>query len=333
MRTAALLPSSGNPYLLLYWLRNFERVWHEAIDELHVTVSTQTMPDELCHERIRRELRPETDVLHVLEGHWDHGRSLDHMVESTDADAVVLCEDDAFVRRGDGVREAFDFLRRDEADVVCSPRGSMTPNLVLAAHERWGEYRFVGDEPFNGHGMWPAFVFARRDALRSTDRHYGPKGWGPGETVPGIGWTVPPGEEAVADTFGNTAFQLRDRFRVHQLPQWKGPWLWEFHLDRGMDPQWFHCGSLSSGMYDWVADEPSFMSGGRETDEMSALEWGHRLYWWSRAFTKTRDSFPERADAYLRNFTALQEEKVDWGKIQHWVPVCDRMVSWDDGPA
>lgn len=326
MKTAALLPTPGDPYRALYWLRHFES-WRDKVDELRVFSSGQH--NLVAREVIREAVEGVGGVYDERDDLVPHGIALGILVQDCDADVVMLCEDDAFVRQPSAVAETLAFLRSGDVDVVASPRQSMTPELADAAVRRWGECS-VPHDGATGHGMWPAFVFARRDALLATDRNFSNWSWGTGQRVPGLDHVVV-GPTAVVDTFGSAAFQLREHFRVCDVPQFKGPWRWEEWLDAGVEMPWFHAGSLSSSA-NLLAETPEFMDGRTMTTDQEVGEWSHRLSWWLRMFETTYQAMPDDAnERYMKNFQRLADRVgINREQMRVWDDVVDRMVTWDE---
>lgn len=328
MKTAALVPTPGDPFLVRHWLVNCERVWREEVDEVRVLVTGQ--PNAAARKYIREHVEAVggTYTERVTGGLVTHGNALNILITDTDADVVVLLEDDVRVRSSGELKRCLDLIREDEVDVVGSPRVSMTPNLQHAAHERWGGGRLI--DYSEGHGMWPAFVFARRECLLSTDRDYGERAWGHGMVVPGLRYKVEE-DTAVSDTFGGTAFQLRDRYRVRDVPQWKGPWHWGWWLNSNKPMGWFHIGSLSSS-YNLAGEElPDFSDGRTLTDGQELGEWAHRLHWWRRCLRLHGRELPEHAERYQRHFERLRQRMgVRHELIDGWDEIIHRMVTWDE---
>lgn len=330
MKTAALLPTPGDPFLVKHWLRNCELLWRSEVDDLYVLVGGQE------DEEARRYIQREVERLggHYLErvtgGLTPHGVALNILITDCDADAVLLMEDDVRVRYSGRISAEFDRIRSGEYDVCASRRVSMTPNIEAASRALWPHDRT--DDLADGCGMWPAFVFARRDALLATDRDYGERGWGEGMLVPGLGYLVPEGENAVCDTFGGVAFQLRAQFRVRDIPQWKGPWLWAGQLEMFSDRMsWFHCGSLSSSNNLGGFTPPVFQDGRTLTDLQEQGEWGHRLHWWNRCLKAHGRDLPEHAERYQANWERLRERMgVPASLITGWQNLIDRMVTWPE---
>jgi len=325
VKSAALLPTPGDPFQVLYWLKNYERVWRGEVDELHVLVNGQ--PDDRSREVIRAQVERVGGIYSECGVTGGHGQALAVLVDQCDADIVVLVEDDALVRRSGKIASLVAQIGSGTVDVIGSPRGAMSQELVDAAKEKWGLcFSECGD---HGHGMWPAFVFTRRECLLATDQNYAARGWTKGETVSGLGYVVGD-QEVAADTFGATAFQLRDLYRVAPEPQHKGPWTWRETLNSGYDPAWFHIGSLSSSGN--LVLEVAELTGARKlTDPDERGEWGHRLNWWERFLRTAGPVLPDHQARYRQNLDRLMEVMgVADVWVRRWDQICDEMVTWDD---
>ena len=118
----------------------------------------------------------------------------------------------------------------------------------------WGPY-MPGDLAELRHGLWPAFLFARRADLLATDRIFGDRGWPRGGHIAGWGPVTPEtcafvgiaAEFVHLDTFFGTTLQLRaaglrtelvHRVRVFDeraTEEWVAA-----------DPPWFHVTGLST---------------------------------------------------------------------------------------
>jgi hypothetical protein len=328
MTTAALLPTPGDPFLLKHWLVNYDRVWRGEVDELHVLVNSQ--PDKEVRDYIRSLVENVGGIYKEHVGiHIEHGQALERLEAECDTELVVLIEDDARVRLRGQFIERFDRIRRGETDVIGSPRGSMSTDLSVVCDTRWGAGQMRTADIGGGWGMWPCFVFARLSDLREhTNRIYGAVGWQAGEEVLGLHWKST--DDQAADTFGAAAFQLRDKLRVEDDVQYKGPWNWEWQLAQEHTIPWFHIGSLSSS-YNLDASEAILADDRIHTDQQEILEWGHRVCWWYRFLRFAGNDLPDRQENYRRNLRRIQERlAIPDTAVMHWEPVIERLVCWDE---
>lgn len=263
MKSAALLPTPGDPFLARYWVRNYERVWKGEVDELIVVVNGGT-------EDAREAYRNTGARVISVPYRMGHGQALTALTNVTDADVVVFVEDDAFVREPGAIREHLE--RAAKGEVIGSPRGGMHPILEQAAREKWGDV--VSPDGSTGHGLWPCFLFVRTDVLRETDRSFEAQWWWPGDTVPGLGYKVTD-TPVDTDTMTSVAFQLRAKHPISVVPQYK-----EVHQKTfpGSAP-WFHAGGLST------LDEP-IPTGLSGTN--AGRDYAHRLWWWLRTGNEDR---------------------------------------------
>ncbi len=308
---------------------NAERVWRDEVDEVRVLVNRQ--PDDevrgyirACVERVGGVYMERTDGSVT-----SHGSAIGVLLEETPADVVVLLEDDARVRVPGALAGCFGCVERDEYDVVSSPRGSASPELVAAGVSRWPfTEEFMGDLG-NGAGMWPCFVFARRDVLLSTDRNFDARSWQSGDPVLGLDHVCQ--TEVASDTFGGTAYQLRDRYRVLDVPQWKMPHLGEMYLVSRPSLPWFHTGSLSSG--DFLSDNQWTPPVGYLTKMEERREWAHRLWWWRRGLDLYGHELPEHAERYRENWERIRSLLgVDAVIVDAWNELGSRLITWDETP-
>lgn len=254
MKTVALLPTPGDPLLARYWLRNYG-LWCDEVDELLVLVNGQPETAAIYEQAGAQVIASPTRV--------GHGEALDALLAVTDAERVVFVEDDAFVRRPGVIKERLDSLQPNE--VIGCPRGGMSPELHEEATKKWGTV--IGPDGSTGHGLWPCFLFAHTDDLRHCQT-FASRSWGPGETIPGLGYTCP--SVLQTDTMTAAAFVLRDRCRIRLDVQYKE--LWQKDCE-GAEP-WFHAGGLSN---DIASGRPDI-----GMDNLEGKDWAHRLWWLRR---------------------------------------------------
>jgi len=297
MKTAALLPTAGDPLLAAYWCRNYEQTWRGEVDELHVLLNGTPEATD-----IYRSVGANVTITARI----GHGQALDMLIGATDADAVVLMEDDAFVRRSGAVLERLRRVYSGMDDVIGCPRGGMSPEVEAACKERWGWPE--GPDTSAGTGLWPAFLFARTADLRAVPMlRCESMTWKPGEVIPGLGRSFD--TEVTTDTMTAMAFQLRDRLRITPEVQYKEMWqkdLAEMTALTG-DPPWFHAGGL--------ANLPETIRPDIGMDNNEGKDWAHRFWWWRRVGHDYRE-FYQRA--------GLDPD--------YWTPIVEPWITWRDLP-
>jgi hypothetical protein len=277
MKSVALLPTPGDPLLAAYWLRNYE-IWRGEVDELIVLVNggSAEFPGANVFRTDRR---------------LGHGQAMRDLIRATSADVVVYCEDDAFVREPGAIRSRLE--RAYHGEVIGCPRGGMDPAIAEAATDKWGP--IVGPDGSSGHGLWPAFLFARRDAFMATDLRFESTSWQGGERVPGLGYKVP--HTMTTDTMTAVAFQLRDLFPITLDVNYK-------ELDQKVFPgsaPYFHAGGLSN--------DPASMRDGIPPESNEGRDWAHRFWWWRRI---GHSYDPKGQD------------------VDYWTPIIEPWINWDD---
>lgn len=308
---AALLPTPGNPETLRYWLANFE-LWSGWVQELLVLVNGSTDP------ALAEMVEAAGGKCVMVPERLGHDGALLALLHGTQADHVVLCEDDAYVRCPKAVDASFAQIESGDTDIVGSPRHEDYASSPLM---EWGEYT-PGDFAELRHGLWPAFLFARREDLLATDQQFGDRRWDVGEYVDGWGavtWDachfvgIAP-DYIHLDTLFGTTFQLRDMGLqtqlVHHVRLFDAAaaeqWIAE-------DPPWFHVTGISTlDQLDWPLDRlPDYGPGGGL--------WTRRLSWWRRMGIDI-EPFLARAD-------------IDRDELARWDARFDKWVVREQVPA
>jgi hypothetical protein len=273
---AALLPTPGDPFILGYWLRNYE-TWRDQVDELVVYVNGQTDPEMVEYDR--RIVEEHGGRMMYSPDAAGHDGALLAMMNATEAEYVVWCEDDAYVRRPEFIGQGFADIEAGLFDIVGTPR-----------HEDYAG-QWVEFEPYEPgalielrRGLWPTFLFARRADLLATDLWWLDHTWMLGDTITDWGVVTP---EACAyvglsdkyvhlDAFFGMTFQLRARGLRTRL----------IHHVRLFDAR---------ATEDWLAEDPPFfhitnistLSSISEVDMATLPDmdahgglWTRRLAWW-----------------------------------------------------
>lgn len=324
---AALLPAPGDPFMLAYWLRNYE-TWRDQVDELVVCVNGQTDPEVIAYDQ---------RIIEAVGGRMIHSPyTLGHdgamlrLLENTEAELIVMCEDDAYVRHPEAVGASFAKIESGETDIVGSPRHED----YAGAWQEWGDY-VPGDLAELRHGLWPAFLFIRRADLLATDKVFGDRAWPRGGNIQGWGYVGPAvcdyvgiaAEFVHLDTLFGTTFQLRSAGLrtdlVHHVrlydPKATEDWLAE-------DPPWFHVTNLSTLNGVTAGGDPSVLP---DMDEHGGL-WTRRVAWWLRTYHHSDQETPGHAvfGVQLGDFitrTGMRPED-----LAAWFARFDPWVTWDE---
>ena len=323
---AALLPMGADPFLNAYWLRHYSQVWAGEVDELRILMCGQADPEVI--EAIRRQAAQVPHaVFEVDPNRVVHGEAIGRLIARTSADHVMLCEDDAFVRRPGIVDRHFRRIESGETDIVGCPRGNTNPKIVDAAIQKWGSWETTESGEV-GHSLWPCFLFTRTANLRATDGHYDSRNWAPGDVIAGLGYTVD--EYSSGDTFVSASYQLRamglrialeSEFRMEEakLGQWD-------HIP------WFHVGSLSSGYgshFPGVMPEPVY----RERvavirSETEIGDWYKRVSFWRRVWQHGAGAQHAAYGQALAQFMA--DIEIDPERLARWDAGFDRLITWTE---
>lgn len=313
---AALLPTTGDPFVVAYWLRNYA-TWRDEVDELVVLVNTSRGGDDLAF--VRREIEAAGGRVVYADIALGHGGAIKRLMHETTADYVVLCEEDAFVRTPGAVAAAFDRIEAGHVDVIGSPRGE--------EHWRvdWGPYD-PSDPAEITHNLWPCFLFARAVDLRATSQKFGDPRFVLGEDIPGLGTCteehcrlVGVAEDRIhLDTFAGTTFELRAAGLrvelVHYVRLYDLTASVQFFLDK--QPPWFHITGSSqlphiTQYHTPIETLPDNGPGGGQ--------WIKRLAWWERMVEAVdapgRDAYRDQF-AKFRESAAIDEKALaDWSVL------------------
>ncbi len=332
---AVLLQTPGEAATLAYWLRNFE-TWRDEVDELIVLVNNLYYPDVAAYDRAAIEAVGGRAIF--VEGRVQHGDCIDRLLNETQADLVMLCEDDAWVRTPGSVRAAFARIESGETDIIGSPR--YQDRMSDPIEGSWGP--LTKDFSEIGRVLWPTFLFARRSDLLATNRHFGYDTWTVGEKVAGLDLEVTPelckyvgtGDYLGLDVFYGTSYQLRamglriehvNRVRVLN-PQETVEWVKN-------DPPWLHATELSTILgavmplhpnYEAIPieDVPDIKPGGGR--------WTRCIAWWERLGGMTPDipGYAELRRSWLDRFIELAD--VDRAEVARWQARIDPWITWAD---
>lgn len=321
MTRAALLQFPGDPFVGAYWFRNCARVWRDTVDQLDVFVNGQADQEVLAFLE-DQTLQLDGRFRHQP-GRLVHGEATRVLVESCEADLVMLIEDDAFIRRAGAVRAAFDAIECGATDVIGTPRGGMDPRIERAAVERWGQFEEVNGGV--GPGLWPCFLFARTADLLATSRRFESWSWQPGEVIPGLDYLVQH-EVQTTDTFTTTTFELRGAGkRIEFCPQHKE--LWHKELPAEGAP-WFHTGGLSNGEFFAGGGAFGARPGIGGTNE--GLDWAHRIWWWLRCVDTAGNTLASHQERYRARLEELTEFLDVRAEVEEWTAILEPWISWDD---
>lgn len=305
---AALLPFPGDPFLLTYWLTNFD-TWAQQIDKLYIYLNStieKPMVDyiyDLC------SVRGDKVQLIYRNVQIEHGDAINAMLDLVTEDFIMLIEDDTFIIRPGALNEAFEALESGRADVVGSKRGSASMEILTEAKRLWGlNYEGEGDQ---GPNFWPSLFFCSPSLLKATDRNFAARAWKRGEGIEWLNGYIVQGDVAPGDTFVNTSLQIHKMVpesRILYIPQYHGhPQDLEHYEQRkylfdGQAP-WTHIGSLSSGVGGLLMDDQNRALTRRLIDpprgptqlnlawcqtDMERGEFERRVQWWLTFWEKAK---------------------------------------------
>ena len=333
MKRAALLQCTGDPFILAYWLRNYELVWKDEVDELRVFVNGPSKGPVLdyCHDAVER-----LGGIFTSQGmRLVHGQATEILLGQTDADQVLLIEDDAFVRIPGAVADAFDQVTRYGC-VIGSPRGGMSGEVEQAAIAKWGSPQPVGPDGGSGYGLWPCFLIGPHPILEAVGHGIESLTWETGEVIPGVEYTCP--ARMTTDTATLAAFILRGSgVPLAYEGQWKELWmkkLPEMQELAGYDPPWFHSGGLSNELFYDAQDRAwnDYALGARPDigGSNEGLDWAHRLWWWWRCVDSVGDDLPDVQALYRERLEVCTRMMDVEEQLNAWTDDLLPWITWDD---
>lgn len=314
MSRAVFLPTPGDPFMLHYWLKNYQR-WQHFVDKLYVCINTpigkeaEDYMKEICVEN-------NAEVIY-FHNQVQHGDCLNECLERCQEDYTLLVEDDAYVVRPDMIDYCFKLIESGEVDLIGGKRGSCAFEILKKALEVWGvQYEGIGDQ---GCNFWPCWLFTKKELLLKTDRNFNAKAWNAGEIVPGVNLVAD--KTIYGDTFVNTSLQLRaliPSYRIRTFHQYHAGQvdLEDYENHRGLfdgNCPWVHIGSLSSGICGVITDELNRPLAYRDViqprdnalnpdwckNEMEQMEWARRVAFWLRYYdTREPGKLEELAGLY-----------------------------------
>lgn len=325
MSRAAFLPFPGDPFLLHYWLKNFNKFWSNEVDRLYIAHNSAIEPEiaEYIEDLARRMVGDKLTFLYTSR-QTDHGIVINEMLDACNEDHILLVEDDGFIFKPGVVNHWFEMLEVGRFDVIGSKRGSCSLEILDYAKKKWSlSYEGLGDQ---GPNFWPCFLFTSKKILLDTDRNFRARAWDRGEMIEQLDYVVDV-DRVVGDTFVNTSLQIRDKVpkdRIHCVPQWHGSPddIADYENKRylfGGDAYWCHIGSLSSGVGGILCNDkgyslstkkdgepqyPNAILPGWCNSEGEKNEWERRVQWW---FTFWQNREPGMIDEFAEQyFNAIQ---------------------------
>ena len=309
MTRAALLPAGSDPFLLAYWLRNFA-TWSQHVDELRVAICGCVEP--IARAYIEALAIPKV-TLYFVPKRVEHGRMIAYLLRRTSADHVMLCEDDAFVRRPDVIEECFSYA--EAGGIAATTReGFASEEVISTSVSKFGKSR----------AYWPCFLFVAREHLLATDRHFGGTKWEPGETLLERRLTQP----GVSDTMVWMSYQLYGKYLPEKLID-------NYRLTGqpiADEAPWFHVGSLSGGHGFMFMSDITPEAYQHEVGNYIRLPDGDalkRISWWYRAWRVATGAIPDYHRRYwvglsdLMRDLGIPRQNVDWYNQR-----ADALVTW-----
>lgn len=310
MSRSVFLSAGGDPFIASLVLKLWKDRWYEEVDEVIVSYNNHAgVPQEVTSEFLSRtNFDKKVSIIYHPRG-IGNGRPITEMAMISEANLVLLLEDDGFIYTPGVVSKQFQQIESDLTDVVGSPRGSCGQEIWDASQKRYNlDYSGYGDV---GPNFWPNFFFCKRSDLIRTDMNFGSKSFQAGEYSKELDYTFQGVNHG--DTFVWACMQLRAlglRFasvpQFHAMPNEIEEYERKDANWRSGKPFWIHGGSLSAGWGGYLS--------GRVPDmptDLNKMEIETRIAFWQIALDMTigYDSF---RSVYQHGIDQLTEQ----GKLE-----------------
>lgn len=302
MSRAVFLPTPADPFLIDLWFKYYQ-IWKSEIDTLYVYANT---PDLEAAEYVHKLCRDNGAVFFYSDHQIEHGEVLKRLLNHSKEEHIMFVEDDGFIFSKGTVAKYFEMLERNEYDLIGSPRGSCSQEILDKAKAKWElDYSGLGD---NGCNFWPNFFFCKREYLQKVD-NFGARHWNTGDVIKGLGNAE---AECVGDTLVEASIQLRGlitKEKILEVPQYHGntddqiDWESATNIWDGNCP-WLHVGSLSSGYLNLL--DPDKQLPDAFNTEQERLELERRIVFWGMAVDEfTSNDLKDTRQSYSVMLQAL----------------------------
>lgn len=281
MNRAALLSSSGDPFILLLGIKFWKEWWYEEIDKLYINYNNHNkIPDKVVTECLSKLIDPKVVFVFHPNG-IGNGPPQVELLKICNEDLILLLEDDFFVFESGVVDNYFKKIESDETDLLGSPRYS-AGEVGEAAKRKYNlDYSGIGDK---GYAWWPTGFYCKREHLLKTDLDFGSKHYPKGEYFKELDYTFE--NDDYTDTFTWASIQLRYLgLKSIDIPQYHAsPYEIEDKENKVMNwvdgkiPQYIHGGSLSTSWGGYLSGRVPDM-----TAEISKREIESRVSFWQIA--------------------------------------------------
>lgn len=327
MTRAALVASTGEPYILSMVYRLFKERWYDEIDHLYINVNNHSkVPVDVLAELFSVLMKdPKITLLYHYDG-IGNGPPITEMVKICKEDLILLLEDDGFVFDSGAIDECFKRIESGEVDALGSPRFSCGAELGEAIAKKYGlDYSGYGDK---GPNFWPCFFFCKKSDLLKTDLDFASHAWEPGFYEPLLNHTFR--EREGGDTFVWMGVQLRALgLKFADIPQHHAdPWEVEHKVSAegnwhiSTQPfHWIHGGSLSTGWNGYLTGDLPDTS-----TDVAKYEIETRVAFWKLCMDES-DICETFKISYIGGIQNLIDgAKLDWGRINKKIELYKKVM-------
>ena len=201
MSRAAILPTTGDPYVSQLWVNSCRRFWKDEVDKIYVRVNSGA--DEAVRTYSASLYKSLGCEVSVIDHSTDHGPAITDLIHRVKETHVLILEDDFYIKEKGIVSSWFEEVESGRCDVLGSKRGCTNQEII----DKMGSvFQLTGDELIEPN-FWPCLLVASKEALLRTDENFAAKIFDKGVSIPYIDYT--PHIQMAGDTFVWASIQLR----------------------------------------------------------------------------------------------------------------------------
>ena len=193
----AIMPSRGDVFNTVLFLKCYEKHWKESVDKLiiHINSPVEKRVVDFMTDYIGQH--DKTEVMYTP-NYVDHGGSLTQMVKTIDEGDVLFLEEDTLILNKDFIPAKYDRMLNNNCDAIGTVRGCCSQEIIDRQKTLYN---------CSGLNLAPYFTFCKVSDLRKTDLVFVAKSYPQGSTIEPINLSC--NANMAGDTFVWMSIQLR----------------------------------------------------------------------------------------------------------------------------
>jgi hypothetical protein len=224
-----ILPSTGDPLILHYWLENLKTYRH-LVSNVFISIDTMGKLDPMEYLFIENYLRRQISrhpgiresinfLLH------QHGHNINNLLEKFGPDLkenILVMEEDDYILNPDQLKLAIDTHFDENYDVTGYSRGCCSEFITQKTQEvvnsRNDLFVYRPNRELNAEfNFWPTLLLLRKDLLMKSSRDFGARTWYKGETIKFWDKEYTLTEDAAGDTLVSFSLELYNNPSVKRM--------------------------------------------------------------------------------------------------------------------